>query len=651
MKKIVLVSALALVATASRASDEVVVTATRFNDALTRVPANVSILTREDIRAAGATNVPDLLKHSAGILTRTLYGNHGIDATVDLRGFGENGVNNTLVLLDGQRLNPVDGGSIAWSAIPLESVERIEILRGAGSVLYGDRASGGVINLITEKSGKARAAIEASAGSFGHRGANASFSGATGPMYFNTVVHHAQSTGFRRNGQSDQDTLAGRVGARDAMRDGFIDYAFYRDSTGLPGALFSQGYRDDPKGARFMFDNQRRDGYRLRPGTSMFLNESLTAEMEVSVEHDALDGNFVSQAMASRRTRDTVSLTPRLRARHNLGPNPSETVFGFDFYHGDIKADYSTSTAQSARQQSEALYVQNITSITPQWLFSLGGRAQRMEQRAAQAAYNDPFMGPVPALQGDANGIRRASEIGLAYEGSGWRAFGRTGTTFRFASTDELFGYDPMTFLPVFAGSLRPQRGRLDEIGFHTSSAPLKVRASVYRLRLADEIGYDGKLFANTNFDPTERRGLEVEADWKASATLSTRAGLTLTRAEFVSGSYAGNTLPLVPRQQLSGQVRWAPHSDQSYTLAALHSGRQTFSGDFTNSRGELAGYTTLDMTASWNLKPAQLTLRATNLTDKRYASYAGYSTFSSDYYYYPADGRAVTVSLRYDLR
>ena len=79
----------------------------------------------------------------------------GIDATIDLRGFGDTANSNTLILLDGQRLNPIDSGSISWSTIPLANIERIEIIRGAGTVLYGDRATGGVINIITDKSGLA----------------------------------------------------------------------------------------------------------------------------------------------------------------------------------------------------------------------------------------------------------------------------------------------------------------------------------------------------------------------------------------------------------------------------------------------------------------------------------------------------------------
>ena len=120
------------------AADEatVIVSATRFAEADPRVPANISVITREDIRNTPALDLPGVLRNAAGVDVRALYGSLGVDASVDLRGFGDTATSNTLILIDGQRLNPIDMGSINWSAVPLESIQRIEIIRGAGSILY-----------------------------------------------------------------------------------------------------------------------------------------------------------------------------------------------------------------------------------------------------------------------------------------------------------------------------------------------------------------------------------------------------------------------------------------------------------------------------------------------------------------------------------
>jgi iron complex outermembrane receptor protein len=148
----------------NRDQDAVVVTANRFPQSDPGIPANLTVITREEIRRTPATSLLDVLKNQAGVHITPLYGPLGLDATLDLRGFGDAATSNTLILLDGQRLNPVSSDGINWSVIPLQNVERIEIIRGSGAVLFGDRASGGVVNIITDKSAKQRASAAATLG-------------------------------------------------------------------------------------------------------------------------------------------------------------------------------------------------------------------------------------------------------------------------------------------------------------------------------------------------------------------------------------------------------------------------------------------------------------------------------------------------------
>ena len=196
----------------ARDLDTVVITATRFAEPESRLPANTSVITRDDIRNSPARDLPGILKSSAGVVVRALSGSLGIDSTIDIRGFGESAGSNTLILLDGQRLNPIDLGSINWSAIPLDSVERIEILRGTGSVQYGDKATGGVVNIITDKSGHPRFGATLVVGSYGTQTAdlNAATGNATG--YINAFAHYADTNGWRANNQADQLALSGRGG-------------------------------------------------------------------------------------------------------------------------------------------------------------------------------------------------------------------------------------------------------------------------------------------------------------------------------------------------------------------------------------------------------------------------------------------------------
>src|SRR4030042_6190237 len=128
--------------------EEVVVTATRTEEEIEKIPSNVTVITQEDIKKSTATTIQDLLRNEDGLIIRDYYGT-GTKSTVDMRGFAK-GVN-TVILIDGRRINEIDLSGVDWNTIPLENVERIEIVRGTGSILYGDNAMAGVINIITKR--------------------------------------------------------------------------------------------------------------------------------------------------------------------------------------------------------------------------------------------------------------------------------------------------------------------------------------------------------------------------------------------------------------------------------------------------------------------------------------------------------------------
>ena len=156
MKKLWVISLLLVLVSLAQAEEkiqieEVVVTATRYEEKVTDVPANVSIISEEEIKNSTAQNIPDLLRTEVGVQVNDIAGNRRA-YTVDLRGFGETATLNTLVLVDGRRVNQPDLSGVDWTEIPLERVSRIEIIKGGrGSVLYGDNATGGVINIITKR--------------------------------------------------------------------------------------------------------------------------------------------------------------------------------------------------------------------------------------------------------------------------------------------------------------------------------------------------------------------------------------------------------------------------------------------------------------------------------------------------------------------
>ena len=196
----------------------ITVTATRLGSGI--AGTSTSIITSEDIERSPGYTLQDLLAQQPGIQTQSvLGGTNGASTFVDMRGFGAFAVSNTLVLINGRRLNDVDMAGVDFNSIPRRSIERIEITRGnSGAVLYGDNAVGGVINIITKTNVglPSSTRIDGGFGSFqqhdGTISANATAGNVTGSFYGNGIE-------FGRLPAKQRDAPAHR-GRRFALCDG-----------------------------------------------------------------------------------------------------------------------------------------------------------------------------------------------------------------------------------------------------------------------------------------------------------------------------------------------------------------------------------------------------------------------------------------------
>ncbi|MCF7864527.1 MAG: TonB-dependent receptor plug domain-containing protein, partial [Kiritimatiellales bacterium] len=137
-------------ATGASDPNQIIVSATRTPISVKEIPGNPTLITSAELEEGGFTSVPDALNKRAGLHVRN-YANNPNQASVDIRGFGENSHGRVLVLVNGRRINRPDLAPVNWSQIPIGNIDRIEVLRGAHTALYGDYAVGGVINIITRR--------------------------------------------------------------------------------------------------------------------------------------------------------------------------------------------------------------------------------------------------------------------------------------------------------------------------------------------------------------------------------------------------------------------------------------------------------------------------------------------------------------------
>ena len=664
-------------------ADEIVVTATRFRERYVDTPVNVSIITAEDIRNSAAKTLPDLLSEQAGITIHDFFGNNAATTSVDLRGFGITGGQNTLILLDGRRISDIDLSGMQWSAIPFAAIDRIEIVRGSGAVLYGDGASSGVINIISKSptAGASRAQVTARAGSYDTAEAQLNANHAGERAGINFTASNFDSDGYRANNHNRQsNALASLQWLTDG---GDIALKASADNQGirLPGARMVQPsaginlLATDRRGTPTPLDYAQRSGnqmtldWRERVAFGEFI---VGAGYREKMQTSYFDfGGFPDYRVVDLHV---WSFTPRVRIAQPLFGKDNTLVIGYDEYRWDYRLRRSISTVAqpintvAATQENRALYAHNTIRLGARATLAAGWRSERFKINA-----NDAFD---PAAPGGAFGSGapansqsesvHAYELGVRYQAAPALALiGKLGRSYRIANVDETYETTP-AFTAQFQ-FLRPQINRSAEFGAELKDARGRLRATLFNIDVTDEVHLDAFTtgIGNTNLPPSRRRGLEIDGRWPAVKTVTLGAAYTYTDARFLEGVLpggaftqtnvvlAGKTVPLVPRHKANFSASWSPLPKTRLNAIATYVGSQFMDNDEGNTLGtSIPAYTVVDLKLVHEMGPWRLSAAVNNLFDRKYYNYAVRSQFVADRYNaYPLPERNVAVAVEYAFR
>jgi iron complex outermembrane receptor protein len=609
----------------------VTVTATRFAEAAADLPFGVSVLTADDIKASGATTVNDAIMKLLGVPGRIdLYG--GGDYALDLRGFGTTADSNQVVIVDGIRINEADLGGTRLAGIAIDSVERIEVIRGSSAVLYGEGATGGAI-VITTKAGrgtarKNQADVYAAAGSFGLREARARGTLVAGDFSFDAAANKRDTDNDRENFRSKTDgaSVAGQW-SNDWLRAG-ARYAYDHLDTGLPGSLTAAQYEADPHQT-----NTPLDSASIRNTRSAVFGEAIVGDWQIGADAGWRSKSLNSNNSGFVYAYDVDANTYALRARHaaKFGAYANSFIAGFD--RGEWKRTVLGSFGSEANQRSSAVYAKNELTLPGGTRLSAGWRTESVKKDNSTTA-------------------ERIDERPNAWElavvqpvGAGVSVYGRYGRSFRLANVDEF----------SFIGTtLKAQTSRDAELGGRWAYSGGRTELRLYRSALTNEIGYDpdasgpntpfGFNGANVNFDPTRREGVELEVMQALTATANLRVNAATRRARFRAGAHEGKDVPLTPRHTLSVRADWSPAAGHRIDGGINVVSSQ--SPDFDNAC-RMPSYTTADLRYAYQWNQAEFALGVSNLTDAKYYTQAFSCSAGVVNSIYPEAGRAVTASVR----
>lgn len=610
---------------------ETVVTATRFPEPARFLPYGVSVITAQEIERSGAATVNEALMRILGVPGRQdLLG--GGEYTVDLRGFGTTADTNQVVVLDGVRLSEADLGGTRLAGIPIESVERIEVLRGSGAVLYGEGATGGVIAITTKAgAGKSRpngGSVYAGAGSYGLRDLRATANVGSGGFSLDAAAQKRRSDGHRDNFASEFDAAsvtgqwAGenlRIGARLSQDD--LD-------TGLPGALSTAQYATNPRQASTPLDRASIDNQRV----GVFAETQLGA-WQLGFDAARRGKDLRSTFGGFPFDYDIDATNASLRARHagRIAGLANALVLGID--HNDWERAVLGAFGSTATQRSRAVYARDELTLPTGTRLSAGVRTERFDKQSNAV--------PATRLADRLNAWELGANHPVTNEVT---VYGRVGRSYRLANVDEFTFTTPGSLL-------RPQTSRDLELGARWQLEGSRVEARLFRHELEDEIGFDpaavgpfGPFGANTNFDPTRRQGLELDASHALTREVTVRANAMVRRATFRAGPYAGNDVPLVARRTLALRADWTPGG--GHTLSGGVNWVSSRHPDFANTCS-MPSYTTADLRYAYEWRQAEFSLGATNLFDRRFYTQAFACAGGQPSAIYPEPGRAVTAAVR----
>jgi iron complex outermembrane receptor protein len=626
--------------------------------------ASTTIVTREQIARSPQATLPDIIAREAGVQTTSLFGGvNGAGTTVDLRGFGATASSNTLVLVDGRRLNDWDQAGFDLSTLAKDSVERIEITRGnSAAVLYGDGAVGGVINIVTRSGAgaPAQARVEAGLGSFNTRQGSASASASAGGFSAFANASALSSDGYRLNNKLEQQSASGDFRYTFEKGSVFFSVAGDEQSVGLPGERRVRPaglneLRDDRRGTIKPLDYAEKQGLRgtlgftyiLGPGVEVIVDGGVRTKEQQAGFFSQFEENYVDTNLTTR------SLTPRISMTQPFLGLPSRVIAGLDAYDTDYESRRSMFKGlapvhiYSGGQETLAGYWQHTVDVLPTTRLSYGARLQR-SKTTARDLY-DPlapqgFVAPegVPLDESETN---RAWHLGAEQQiVPGVTLIARAAQSFRVPNIDERIGSALFGVATDF--NLRTQKSHDWEAGIRLEQGPFRLQSSYYEMRLTDEIQLDPINFLNKNIDPTARRGVETIASWQVFKSVRVFGNVTYTEAVFRAGENLGNDVPLVSRWTGNLGLSWSIiDKTLAFDAIARYVGERRMDNDQANFQPLIPAFTTVDLQLSGKMDYFFWSAGVANVLDEKYFDYSVASAFTQGAYNaYPQPGRTFMV-------
>lgn len=610
---------------------DTVITESNFENSVTSTPKNLTIITSEEFQERGAKTVADAIKTAPGIITKTLT---GAEPIFDLRGQGESARSNVVVLLDGIPLNSLDSSGYNTSNIPLEQINRIEIVPGGGAVLYGDGAVAGTINIISknpsEKSNLGSVGVEAGSYDLFKYSVNYGTK-LSNKLFFDLDYSKKNQNGYRDYSRTDLSNFSGKL--KYLLNEGSIDfkYGYSENNFKAPGSLTVEEVHGDRKQSNIYY------GINGTTETSLYnlkYSQKLNNKLEFVTYFDYTDQKYESYNR-SDSTNGFDYDTNKFYIKPQLKYNYSDInyfIIGGDYLNA--KTDVTKGWTLGERtKDSEGIFAINRFQ-TGKFQFTQGYRYQTIDIGFLDNGFHKNKTLNEDSIELSANYL---------YSDSGSIYLNFT-DSFRTPNTDEL---------AYWSGDVKSQDSKTLELGTKNMIGNTYYSASLFLTNNNNEIIFAQDEFNTTrNFNldgKTERIGSEIFLEHYLS-DLTLRESFTIMKSKIKDGMYSGSEIPGVPNFKfvLGATYALTPklklNSDLTYTNGAYDT------TDFYNIYGKVNSFVTLDLSVNYDINSStKIYAGINNLFDREYYNYVGGTDWPAPgtRFYYPADGRNYYVGIK----
>ncbi len=609
-----------------------VTTATRQSAKLRDIPANISVISEAVIQASHVKYISELLKSEAGIVVSDITGN-GRSYNIDIRGFGETANLNTLVLVDGRRVNQADLSATDWTQISVDRVKRIEILRGgSGSVLYGDNASGGVINIITKAGGAKKLKVETSGGSYQTSKSSISFDNVTDSMAYSFSASYLTSGGYRQNSKTEARDVGGKLDY--VVNDAFtlrFSGAYHSDETGLPGSLklsdLNAGVSRKSSTKLKDFANVQDYYLMVSPEYTFGENSRIVLDTSYRQRNSLSFSSFTGGEFTGDTKIETVAFSPHI-SFHN-GKN--SFVAGFDYQDAKERINnnslfFGTRTIGNfvLQKKSYGYYAHDSFNLSSGLSVSAGYRYER-----GNYIYKP---GTPERSVKNTNAYSGAVHYELSGNTSLYAGYARS---FRYPVIDEMFNF----FNNTVNTALKVQKSDDYEAGIkHHFSDNLSGNLNLFFIDTKQEIFYNPVNFANENMQGiTRRKGIEVGFTGWFSDIFQVKGSYSYTDAKIRDGQFAGKNVPNVPNHHATLNASYLFSEGFDLAVTGTYVGERPLISDFNNAYAYQKSYIRTDVKLSYSRDDMSAFIGVNNITNSKYAEYGVLGGFPTAPNLYPS--------------